>query len=57
MGGGSVSLLSEMVSSGFKGRKSGKGYYIYGKGKKGKKMNDAALKIISRHRITAPAAV
>lgn len=27
--GGSVEMLTEMVSSGYKGRKSGKGYFVY----------------------------
>lgn len=57
VGGGSIDLLSEMISNGYKGRKSGKGYYTYGKGKGGKKVNEGAMKIIARHRITSPAAV
>uniref|UniRef100_A0A9J2PEP1 enoyl-CoA hydratase n=1 Tax=Ascaris lumbricoides TaxID=6252 RepID=A0A9J2PEP1_ASCLU len=61
VGGASVDLLSEMVSSGFKGRKSGKGYYLYGKNKftlkSGKRINEAAMKIIAKHHVNAPAAV
>ncbi|MCP9264341.1 Trifunctional enzyme subunit alpha, mitochondrial [Dirofilaria immitis] len=34
IGGGSIALLEEMIASGFKGRKSGKGYFIYNDSKK-----------------------
>ncbi|VDK37397.1 unnamed protein product [Gongylonema pulchrum] len=58
IGGSSVELLKEMVASGFKGRKSGKGYFIYGGstklgslfGKK-KKVNEAAARILQKHRL------
>ncbi|VDN17593.1 unnamed protein product [Gongylonema pulchrum] len=51
-------LGQEMVASGFKGRKSGKGYFIYGGstkfgslfGKK-KKVNEAAARILQKHRL------
>ncbi len=37
MDGGDVSLMSKMVEKGWLGKKSGQGFYTYGKGKKGKK--------------------
>uniref|UniRef100_A0A0N5AT83 Trifunctional enzyme subunit alpha, mitochondrial n=1 Tax=Syphacia muris TaxID=451379 RepID=A0A0N5AT83_9BILA len=57
IGGGSVDLLSEMVAKGCKGRKSGSGYFIYGKGRKRKVVNEKALRIILNHRITPPISV
>ncbi|VDN94923.1 unnamed protein product [Brugia pahangi] len=58
VGGGSIAVLDEMVASGFKGRKSGKGYFIYDDSRrlntsaKKKPVNEAALKILHKHQLT-----
>uniref|UniRef100_A0A915PQF1 Trifunctional enzyme subunit alpha, mitochondrial n=1 Tax=Setaria digitata TaxID=48799 RepID=A0A915PQF1_9BILA len=57
VGGGSVELLEEMVASGFKGRKSGKGCFSYGNSKKfgvfskKKSVNEAALRILQKYQL------
>lgn len=43
MEGGDVSLMSNMVEKGWLGKKSGQGFYTYGKGKKGKKTINAEM--------------
>ncbi|CAJ0595187.1 unnamed protein product [Cylicocyclus nassatus] len=51
--GGSVELLEEMAGAGLKGRKTGKGIYVYeSKGKK--KINEDAVKIIQKYKLTPP---
>ncbi|VDN04862.1 unnamed protein product [Thelazia callipaeda] len=56
--GGSIELLEEMVASGFRGRKSGKGYFIYRDSEKigmfgtKKTLNNAAIKILEKYRLT-----
>uniref|UniRef100_A0A8R1DTY7 Trifunctional enzyme subunit alpha, mitochondrial n=1 Tax=Caenorhabditis japonica TaxID=281687 RepID=A0A8R1DTY7_CAEJA len=56
VGGGSIEFLTELVNSGSKGRKSGKGIFVYD-GKKGaKKVNDEASKLIQKYKLTANSA-
>ncbi|KAI6208211.1 Mitochondrial trifunctional protein alpha subunit [Aphelenchoides besseyi] len=57
--GGSVELLSQVVSAGHRGRKVNSGIYTYKtEGKKVKKeVNEAVRKIIEQHRIQAPTSV
>ncbi|EFO18646.2 fatty acid oxidation complex [Loa loa] len=58
IGGGSITVLEEMIASGFKGRKSGKGYFIYDDSKrlgifaKKKPVNEAAIRILRKHQLT-----
>nr|XP_057913543.1 hydroxyacyl-CoA dehydrogenase trifunctional multienzyme complex subunit alpha a [Doryrhamphus excisus] len=56
-GGGNVDVLKTMVEKGFKGRKSGKGCFIYGKATKDKRVNPDAEAILKKYRLSAPPTV
>ncbi|KAI1897694.1 hypothetical protein AGOR_G00085920 [Albula goreensis] len=56
-GGGNVDVLKTMVDQGFKGRKSGKGCYIYEAGVKEKNINPGTEEILEKFKMTANPAV
>ncbi|KAL2082596.1 hypothetical protein ACEWY4_022414 [Coilia grayii] len=56
-GGGNVDVLKTMVEKGYKGRKSGKGCYVYEKGSKSRQVNSGAEEILKRFKLAAPPAV
>lgn len=56
-GGGNVEVLKTMVEKGFKGRKSGKGCYVYQPGIKAKDVNPDVLEILEKFRMTPNPAV
>uniref|UniRef100_A0A665X7W9 enoyl-CoA hydratase n=1 Tax=Echeneis naucrates TaxID=173247 RepID=A0A665X7W9_ECHNA len=56
-GGGNVEVLKTMVDMGFKGRKSGKGCYVYQPGLKVKDVNPDIGDILEKYRITPNPAV
>uniref|UniRef100_A0AAY4DE41 Trifunctional enzyme subunit alpha, mitochondrial n=1 Tax=Denticeps clupeoides TaxID=299321 RepID=A0AAY4DE41_9TELE len=49
-GGGNVEVLKTMVQKGYKGRKSGKGCYVYEKKSKDKKVNPGVEEILKNHK-------
>uniref|UniRef100_A0A1B6DDQ1 Trifunctional enzyme subunit alpha, mitochondrial n=2 Tax=Clastoptera arizonana TaxID=38151 RepID=A0A1B6DDQ1_9HEMI len=50
--GGNVNILTELVESGFLGRKSGKGYFVYSKNTKDRPINENAINIINKYKLT-----
>nr|NVI75871.1 mitochondrial trifunctional protein alpha subunit [Cucujiformia] len=50
-GGGDLEIMKEFVKSGYLGRKSGKGIFIYEKGSKSRDINPDALSIIKRYSV------
>ncbi|KAI1722089.1 3-hydroxyacyl-CoA dehydrogenase, NAD binding domain-containing protein [Ditylenchus destructor] len=57
--GGSPELLAEMISAGYKGRKTNSGIYNYStvKGKTKKVVNEKAKQILEKYKLVAPTAV
>ncbi|XP_067840534.1 trifunctional enzyme subunit alpha, mitochondrial-like [Heptranchias perlo] len=51
MSGGSIDVLKAMVAKGFLGRKTGKGYFLYQAGVKGKNLNPGAKEILDRFKL------
>ncbi|KAB5517095.1 hypothetical protein PHYPO_G00185490 [Pangasianodon hypophthalmus] len=56
-GGGNVEVLKSMVQNGFKGRKAGKGCYVYGAKSKDKQLNSGTEEILQKFKLVAPPAV
>lgn len=46
-----VNVLEEIVGAGFHGRKSGKGFYVYEKGVKDRRLNDETMEILGKYAI------
>uniref|UniRef100_A0A914VLG1 Trifunctional enzyme subunit alpha, mitochondrial n=1 Tax=Plectus sambesii TaxID=2011161 RepID=A0A914VLG1_9BILA len=51
MGGANIEVLNEMVTSGFKGKKTNKGIYTYEKGSKNKTVNESAREIVTKYHL------
>ncbi|XP_052001291.1 hydroxyacyl-CoA dehydrogenase trifunctional multienzyme complex subunit alpha b [Xyrauchen texanus] len=56
-GGGNVEVLKTMVEKGFKGRKSGKGCYVYQPGLKSRDVNPDILEILETYKLIPNPAV
>ncbi|XP_047674334.1 hydroxyacyl-CoA dehydrogenase trifunctional multienzyme complex subunit alpha a isoform X2 [Tachysurus fulvidraco] len=56
-GGGDVEVLKSMVQKGYKGRKAGKGCYVYGAKSKDKQLNKGTEEILQKFKLVAPPAV
>ncbi|XP_023682312.1 hydroxyacyl-CoA dehydrogenase trifunctional multienzyme complex subunit alpha a [Paramormyrops kingsleyae] len=56
-GGGDIEVMKAMLEKGFKGRKSGKGCFIYEKGSKKKKVNPGVEEIVKKFKLAIPASV
>ncbi|XP_055028669.2 trifunctional enzyme subunit alpha, mitochondrial [Misgurnus anguillicaudatus] len=56
-GGGNINVLKTMVEKGFKGRKSGKGCYVYQPGRKSRDVNPDILEVLEAYKLKPNAAV
>lgn len=50
--GGSINVLKDMVAAGYLGRKSGKGYFVYKGKSRDRPVNEDAITILERYKLT-----